>query len=197
VNPNKLSVVNPSGAGEVVDFGTLVWVAGIATRPVVADLIQTLGQKSRRGLLVDRWLRVQGSTNVWAIGDCAVSGCAPTAQVATQQGRYLGRMFNSAGPAFQQYESIYVLVLGFLVSPCRFPSDWLVSVWPLFHQASAKCGRNTRKGGRNTWKCGRTHASGGEFPHTTCKVARCPLATDLAGSLENAVAIFSFPNRTV
>ena len=27
------------------------------------------------------------------LGDCAVSGCAPTAQSASQQGRYLGRLF--------------------------------------------------------------------------------------------------------
>jgi NADH:ubiquinone reductase (non-electrogenic) len=32
--------------------------------------------------------------NVWAIGDCAVvAGCAPTAQAATQQGKYLGSLF--------------------------------------------------------------------------------------------------------
>lgn len=30
---------------------------------------------------------------VWALGDCAVSGCAPTAQSASQQGKYLGSLF--------------------------------------------------------------------------------------------------------
>jgi NADH dehydrogenase FAD-containing subunit len=30
---------------------------------------------------------------VWALGDCAVSGCAPTAQSASQQGDYLGSLF--------------------------------------------------------------------------------------------------------
>lgn len=30
---------------------------------------------------------------LWALGDCAVSGCAPTAQCASQQGEYLGELF--------------------------------------------------------------------------------------------------------
>lgn len=31
---------------------------------------------------------------LWALGDCAVvEGCAPTAQAASQQGSYLGRLF--------------------------------------------------------------------------------------------------------
>ena len=30
---------------------------------------------------------------MWALGDCAVSGCAPTAQSASQQGKYLGSLF--------------------------------------------------------------------------------------------------------
>ncbi|CAE8587889.1 unnamed protein product [Polarella glacialis] len=53
------------------------------------------GQTDRRGLLVDGCLRVKGTRpgEVFAIGDCAVSGSPPTAQVAYQQGKYLGRMF--------------------------------------------------------------------------------------------------------
>ena len=34
-----------------------------------------------------------GDGSVWALGDCAVAGCAPTAQAASQQGKYLGRLF--------------------------------------------------------------------------------------------------------
>ena len=40
-------------------------------------------------------LQVKGVDGVWALGDCAVSGCAPTAQAAFQQGTYMGRMFRS------------------------------------------------------------------------------------------------------
>jgi NADH dehydrogenase FAD-containing subunit len=52
-------------------------------------------QTSRFGLEVDKKLRVKGAPqgSVWALGDCAVSGCAPTAQVAAQQGKYLGSLF--------------------------------------------------------------------------------------------------------
>lgn len=37
---------------------------------------------------------VQGTSNIWAIGDCASSGLPPTATVATQQGAYLARVLN-------------------------------------------------------------------------------------------------------
>eukprot|EP00913_Durusdinium_trenchii_P031766 g29750.t2 len=48
-----------------------------------------------RMLVVDECLRVRGTRpgEVFAVGDCAVSGKPPTAQVAYQQGKYLGRMF--------------------------------------------------------------------------------------------------------
>jgi len=44
-----------------------------------------------RGLKVDENLHVMGTDGVFAIGDCALSGCAPTAQVAAQQGKHVGR----------------------------------------------------------------------------------------------------------
>jgi len=80
---------------EQLDFGVLVWAAGITTRPIVTKLKEAIGeesgQTSRRGLLVDGHLRVKGVDGVYAIGDCAVSGNPPTAQVAAQQGKWLGR----------------------------------------------------------------------------------------------------------
>lgn len=84
-----------------VEFGTLVWVAGVGMRPFTKALCGQIGadkgQTDRRGLLVDPCLRVKGTKlgEVFAIGDCAVSGKPPTAQVAAQQGKYLGRMFRS------------------------------------------------------------------------------------------------------
>mmetsp|Transcript_26975 Transcript_26975/g.37375 ORF Transcript_26975/g.37375 Transcript_26975/m.37375 type:complete len:576 (-) Transcript_26975:145-1872(-) len=88
-----------------LDYGMLVWAAGITTRPVVSHLIAAVGkeggQNSRRGLVVDKHLRVKGTKegDVYAIGDCAVSGLPPTAQVAAQQGKYLGRILRKE---FQQ-----------------------------------------------------------------------------------------------
>ena len=44
---------------------------------------------------MDKKLSVKGAPKgtVWALGDCAVSGCAPTAQSASQKGKYLGALF--------------------------------------------------------------------------------------------------------
>jgi NADH:ubiquinone reductase (non-electrogenic) len=111
---------------ETVQCGLRVWAGGINIRPVTRSIMASLPtsslQVSPRGLLVDKKLRVLGSSSVdtsnagnhataggngsssvgvgdgtdgtlFALGDCAVSGYAPTAQVANQQGKYLGRYF--------------------------------------------------------------------------------------------------------
>lgn len=44
---------------------------------------------------VNEYLVVQGTRDIWAIGDCAVAGYAPTAQVASQEGYFLGKLFNN------------------------------------------------------------------------------------------------------
>lgn len=69
----------------------MVWAAGIGARPLVKKLAKSLGQKDMRGLIVDEHLKVKGAENVYAIGDAALSGYAPTAQVAAQQGNHTGR----------------------------------------------------------------------------------------------------------
>ena len=51
-------------------------------------------KESRRGLLVNEYLVVKGTENIWAVGDCAVANYAPTAQVASQEGSFLARLFN-------------------------------------------------------------------------------------------------------
>jgi NADH:ubiquinone reductase (non-electrogenic) len=73
------------------ESGALVWAAGIGARPLVKKLAKALGQTDMRGLRVDSTLRVQGADGVYAIGDAALSGFAPTAQVAAQQGKHIGR----------------------------------------------------------------------------------------------------------
>ncbi|PNS17604.1 hypothetical protein CAC42_2999 [Sphaceloma murrayae] len=81
---------------ERIPYGLLVWATGNAVRPLVKDLMNQIpAQKdSRRGLLVNEYLVVKGSENIWAVGDCAVANYAPTAQVASQEGAFLARMFN-------------------------------------------------------------------------------------------------------
>lgn len=82
---------------EVMPYGLLVWATGNAVRPLVKDLISQIpAQKdSRRGLAVNEYLVVQGTKDIWATGDCAVAGYAPTAQVASQEGAFLARLFNT------------------------------------------------------------------------------------------------------
>jgi NADH:ubiquinone reductase (non-electrogenic) len=82
---------------EILPYGLLVWATGNAVRPVVKDLMSRIpAQKnSRRGLAVNEYLVVQGTTDIWATGDCAVAGYAPTAQVAAQEGLFLARVFNT------------------------------------------------------------------------------------------------------
>jgi NADH:ubiquinone reductase (non-electrogenic) len=82
---------------QIMPYGLLVWATGNAVRPVVADLMKQIpAQKdSRRGLAVNEYLVVQGAKDIWATGDCAVAGYAPTAQVAAQEGAFLARLFNT------------------------------------------------------------------------------------------------------
>lgn len=89
----------PDGSKETmtIPYGLLVWATGNAVRPIIKDLISKIpAQKdSRRGLAVNEYLVVQGARDIWAVGDCAVAGYAPTAQVAGQQGGFLARLFNN------------------------------------------------------------------------------------------------------
>lgn len=50
-------------------------------------------QTNKRGIAVDDYLRMKGAGDIFAIGDCTASSYAPTAQVASQQGAYLSRVF--------------------------------------------------------------------------------------------------------
>ena len=78
--------------GRQVPTSTLVWTTGNRPNPLLADLPLTRDPQGR--LLVDRALRVRGTPNVWALGDCAQvpdperpgHPCPPTAQHAVRQG---------------------------------------------------------------------------------------------------------------
>lgn len=82
---------------EAIPYGLLVWATGNAVRGVVKDLMSQIpAQKdARRGLNVNEYLVVNGTENIWAVGDCAVANYAPTAQVAAQEGAFLARLFNT------------------------------------------------------------------------------------------------------
>lgn len=85
----------PDGSKEEVEFpyGLFIWAGGIGLRPIVKNLFAKIPEQnhSRRGLKVDDHLRVVGAEGFYALGDCADASLAPTAQVASQEGAFLGK----------------------------------------------------------------------------------------------------------
>ncbi|MED6113433.1 External alternative NAD(P)H-ubiquinone oxidoreductase B1, mitochondrial [Stylosanthes scabra] len=69
---DKEITMKVKSTGEVcsVPHGLIVWSTGISTIPVIRDLMEQVGQGKRRVLATDEWLRVKGSEDVYAIGDC-------------------------------------------------------------------------------------------------------------------------------
>ncbi|KAG5421052.1 NDE1 [Candida metapsilosis] len=81
---------------EIVPYGMLIWATGNATRSFTHVLMQKVPEQknAKRGFLVDKFLKLQGSSNIFALGDCTFTKYPPTAQVAHQQGDYLANYFN-------------------------------------------------------------------------------------------------------
>ena len=82
--------------GERIPTATLVWTAGVKANPMLARLGLPLDERGR--VLVDPTLRVEGTDDIWALGDCArVPNLAapdpdpPTSQHALRQARRLAR----------------------------------------------------------------------------------------------------------
>jgi NADH dehydrogenase len=81
--------------GQEVPTRTVVWTAGIAPSPAVAQLGLPLDEEGR--IRVDEFMQVTGRNDVWAIGDCAAvpdpanpgRPCPPTAQHAMRQGTHV------------------------------------------------------------------------------------------------------------
>lgn len=100
-----------SKSKETIPYGLLVWATGNAVRSVVRDLMNQLpSQKnSRRGLAVNEYLVVNGTEGIWALGDCSETKYAPTAQVASQEGAFLARLFNSMAKTQAVEEELHEL----------------------------------------------------------------------------------------
>lgn len=79
--------------GERIECRTLVWTAGVRSHPTIAMLGLPLDKRGRAE--VDATLAVQGSENVWALGDSAAVPdparlglpCPPTSQHAVRQAK--------------------------------------------------------------------------------------------------------------
>ena len=76
----------------------VIWTAG--NRPNIGIEAESLPVDERTGIKVDRYLRVEGQSNIWSIGDCAAVPdiheedgklIPPTAQAAVQQGHVVAR----------------------------------------------------------------------------------------------------------
>lgn len=62
----------PVAVSTTVPFGLCVWSTGNAIHPLVQDLRKKIdGQHNERALVCDASLRVQGTEDVFALGDCA------------------------------------------------------------------------------------------------------------------------------
>ncbi|KZT39187.1 NADH dehydrogenase [Sistotremastrum suecicum HHB10207 ss-3] len=101
---DKSVIVESNGQRHELPMGLLVWAGGNTLRPLTKKLMSYFPstQTNRRGLSVDNHLRLlvpstspdpTGSSSIFALGDCTASSYAPTAQVASQQGAYLARLF--------------------------------------------------------------------------------------------------------
>ncbi|KAH8801646.1 hypothetical protein F5884DRAFT_757295 [Xylogone sp. PMI_703] len=117
----EAEVTGPDGkkTTETLPYGLLVWATGNAVRGIVKDLMaQIPAQKdSKRGLAVNEYLVVQGTKDIWAVGDCAVAGYAPTAQVASQEGAFLARLFNTMAKTEEIEKKIQDLSSSLNLSP--------------------------------------------------------------------------------
>ncbi|KAI6044556.1 NDE2, mitochondrial external NADH dehydrogenase [Pisolithus marmoratus] len=88
--------LKPKDSGEHdLACGLVVWAAGNKARDITRNLMAQLPehQTNKRGILVDDHLRMLGAPSIFAIGDCTATSYAPTAQVASQEGAYLARLF--------------------------------------------------------------------------------------------------------
>jgi len=94
--------------GEKIQYGMSLWAAGIGPLPITSNMIEALegteqmaAQEFARGrVAVDPWLRVIGGEGkIFALGDCSCPSNTPflpaTAQVASQQGAFLGKLFSN------------------------------------------------------------------------------------------------------
>ncbi|CAJ2678407.1 unnamed protein product [Trifolium pratense] len=73
VSDREISTKEMKNGGEItsIPYGMAVWSTGIGTRPFIKDFMTQIGQINRRAVATDEWLRVEGTNNVYALGDCA------------------------------------------------------------------------------------------------------------------------------
>lgn len=130
---------------ETQNIGALVWAAGVGARPLVKKLAKTLGQTDLRGLNVDSCLRVKGADGVYAIGDAALAGYAPTAQVAEKEGKHVGRNLRDGTDTpfvYKHTGSLCSLGQGNGIGQLVAPSNSALNIWDAIGAPTASTGSN-------------------------------------------------------
>lgn len=98
VNDKTVYAVSKADPDKITElpYGMLIWATGNAKRPIIGNLSSKIEEQknAKKGLLVDDRLLVDGTDNIWALGDCTFTKYAPTAQVAFQQGIFLAEHFH-------------------------------------------------------------------------------------------------------
>ncbi|KAI8575430.1 hypothetical protein K450DRAFT_261988 [Umbelopsis ramanniana AG] len=111
VKEKEIIVQQADGTKANIPYGLLVWATGNTVRPVIRNLMAKLPehQTVRRGLAVDDWLQLNGTEGIYALGDASATKYAPTAQVASQQGKYLARLFGQLAVCDKMEEELKTL----------------------------------------------------------------------------------------
>lgn len=91
MDKNKIYLSN----NKEIKYDLAIWCGGIKIHSLSTLINKKIGYENLFGIPVNEYLKIDKLTNVWAAGDCAYSGYTPCAQVAYQQGKYLGNQFNS------------------------------------------------------------------------------------------------------
>jgi NADH dehydrogenase len=112
VNNVKAKEVRADGViltdGREIATENVIWTAGARASQKLDDL--PFPHHERKGLAVDRFMRVEGYDNVWGIGDCA----ATNAQAAVQEGEAVAenilRVLDGEEPEPFRYQSLGQLV---------------------------------------------------------------------------------------
>ena len=81
--------------GTHFNYGLLVWAAGNTATDLIKN--STLPKNAKYKLVIDHYLKVNGTDNIYALGDCTEIPNEPfpvTAQTAQRQGKYLGKSLN-------------------------------------------------------------------------------------------------------
>lgn len=73
VKPDQLILLDKqTNSKETIDYGLCVWSTGIAPNPLTRHVITTFpNQANKFAITVDPQLRVIGTNNIYALGDCA------------------------------------------------------------------------------------------------------------------------------